>query len=851
MAFDDLPSELKSVARWICWKAVVKDGRPTKLPVSSKTLQVCDITDERNWSTYQGALACFDGHRDSLSGLGFVLGSGYVGVDIDIHLERCDSDTQKEEYRKKSFDMVKDFFDNLKTYTEISQSGKGYHFIFKGVLPVGMRHNSFGPTKNGPAYDCEMYDSLRFFVMTGNVKRALPIIDGTEAIKPLFARYMVNEPRHAVAQERSPMTFSSVGDGSNDKSWETDDDALIEKIRESAQGAKFSALFDGGWESIQPDHSRADMILACILAFWTKKDKTRMERLFRRSALMRDKFDRKDGTLDGAPATYGEKLLDTACAQVTKVVGEDSIKREPMSKSAIILPSESYVDDDESAPVAIDPSTGLPYPDDSELYDNTDTGNAWRFYDYCNHGVHWNHDNNAFMLWDGMSWGEDKKGKIKERVNDMLLVYKKEIESDKKRLDNIAPNDSHRKELEDRVSAEKKNYIRLSNNSGKNAMLEELKPLMDVPVTNDDLDKDLNLINTPNGIIDLDTGELNNHDISKNMTMITGVPYDPSVSASRWMEFLNQVFVKPDGITPDPSLIDFVQKIVGYSLIGGNKERKMFIFVGEGSNGKGVFLDTIMSMLGSYATSIRIDVLLDNNGGTSQSSVFSLAMTKGKRFVRSSEPGERSKFNEGLIKELTGKNPVSASRKYGNDFSFIPDFKMFLEVNRLPAIYGTDRGIWSRICPIPFNATFLDRDLAVNPVPNAKYMDKNLEEKLRPELPGILAWAVEGCMKYRTQGLEMPEQVVSTFNNYKQQSDIINDFVTDECIVGDGFVASLKQLFSDYMYWAKETNSKYTLSRADFSKELKKKFDAKRTGNGVVFTGLQLSNVNKDEYDAL
>ena len=148
-----------------------------------------------------------------------------------------------------------------------------------------------------------------------------------------------------------------------------------------------------------------------------------------------------------------------------------------------------------------------------------------------------------------------------------------------------------------------------------------------------------------------------------------------------------------------------------------------------------------------------------------------IARLKGARFVTSVEPNEGMRLDEGLIKQLTGGDRVTARKLYGNEFEFCPEFKLWMGTNHKPIVRGTDLGIWRRLVLIPFTVQ----------IPDDK-VDKHLKYKLREELPGILKWAVDGCLLWQREGLVQPEAIQSATNQYKSEMDVIGSFLAACCV---------------------------------------------------------------------
>jgi putative DNA primase/helicase len=218
----------------------------------------------------------------------------------------------------------------------------------------------------------------------------------------------------------------------------------------------------------------------------------------------------------------------------------------------------------------------------------------------------------------------------------------------------------------------------------------------------------------------------------------------------------------------------------------------MFAFShGDGRNGKGVFHHTIATMLGDYATSAADNLFFISKGdGLHQTSTASL---HGARFVLCSEVPEDRRFNEQLLKNMTGGDVIKTRRLYENEWDFKPTCKLFFCGNHKPGIRGSDGAIWSRVKLIPWTVV----------IPKAE-RDTALESKLRAELSGILTWAVRGCAAWLASGLGEPPDVESATEVYREESDPFSEFFHARCEFGDSFKVSRQALRRAYEQWCSE-----------------------------------------------
>lgn len=747
--YEKIPEELKKEKQWVCWGG-------DKLPKNPYTGGNAQSNNKKTWSDFDTAVKAVEKYH--FDGIGFMFAPPYFGVDLD----KCIDDQ----------DFIDEFVEGLQSYCEYSKSGSGIHIICKGKLPDGARRRG----------NVEMYSERRYFIMTGNRYSDLypDIVDCTERIKLLHSKYLYNE-----TPKISPKAIERV--------YMTDDE-VIDKARACQTGNLFQLLYSGQWRGLPYNsQSEADLALCNHLAFWTQKDEAQMDRIFRTSGLMRDKWDKKRGSL-----TYGQLTIQKACLGCVEVY-------EPK-------PTE----DDTKIAIGMFRGEGFKRKDIPEnTYDMNDSGNAQRMRDRFKGSIRYSYARKKWMYWTGKVWYYDDTGEIKKLADLIVDDLKREafsVEDEKER------------------EAKLKFANKTANSSGKCNMILETQHLEGIPVLVDELDCYVDYLNVQNGIVNLRNGELIPHDPNFMMSKICNTEYDPTgeKKPERWLKFLDEV------TNGDKELQCYLQKCVGYSLTGSIKEQCAFFLYGIGNNGKSTFIETISDMMGDYASNAQPDTIMlkknDNNVGSD------IARLKSARLVTSEEPSEGVRLNEGLVKQLTGGGKVTCRFLYGDEFEYSPEFKIWVTTNHKPVIQGTDVGIWRRIKLIPFEVN----------IPADK-VDKRLKYKLREEMPQILRWAVEGCMLYRKEGLEPPAVVVKSTEEYKSEMDLLATFM-DACIIIDydapDYIPASK-LYSVYTEWARANNEYVMTSRKFFGEISKKTPERSRISSGVIYKKIRFTDFAK------
>jgi putative DNA primase/helicase len=355
------------------------------------------------------------------------------------------------------------------------------------------------------------------------------------------------------------------------------------------------------------------------------------------------------------------------------------------------------------------------------------------------------------------------------------------------------------------------------------AMLELAKsePGITIPVSV--LDRDPFLLGTRGGGIDLRTGSFKLPHASEYVTRQAGCEYRRHARCPTWIAFLDRVM---DG---DVGMIEFLQRAVGYSLTGDTSEQCIFICHGPGANGKSVFLRTVRALLGTYGADASIETFTDRRDGSASNDLARLANI---RFVSATELDEGRWLAEGLIKSLTGGEAITARFLFREFFEFTPAFKVWLGVNHKPTIRGDDNGIWRRIRLVPFRVT----------IPTDQ-QDKALAAKLIRELPGILNWAVEGCLAWQRAGLQAPTAVVAATNAYRDESDALGEWIVERCDVCPGISTQAKFLYDDYRSFTEDRGGR-ALSMKRWGQRMVDKGFEKDEGRTVHYRGVGLCDIN-------
>ena len=368
-----------------------------------------------------------------------------------------------------------------------------------------------------------------------------------------------------------------------------------------------------------------------------------------------------------------------------------------------------------------------------------------------------------WMCWDGMRWREDATLAVFDRCRAICRRASAECGDTKERAAmKIAAAQT--------VAA----IERLARSDRRHAAIVE------------QWDADPWLLNTPVGTVDLRSGELLSHQREQYLTKTTAAgPFGDCLSFRRFL----------DRITDSNSELQaFLQRVIGYCLTGSVREHALFFLYGTGSNGKSVFLSTIAGLLGDYAKTAPASAFTATSTEQHPTDVAGL---RGARFVTAIETEDGRWWAEAKIKSLTGGDPVTARFMRQDFFEYVPQFKLIVAGNHKPGLRSVDEAIRRRLHLIPFTVTIGEQE-----------RDPNLAEKLKEEYPGILQWAIDGCLAWQRDGLDPPDIVRDATSQYLAAEDAMGRWVEDRCTLGPSYWTSGAALFADWQEWCQQTGER-------------------------------------------
>ena len=418
----------------------------------------------------------------------------------------------------------------------------------------------------------------------------------------------------------------------------------------------------------------------------------------------------------------------------------------------------------------------------------TDVGNGKRLASRHGDDMRYCYPWRSWIIWDGKRYRTDDSGEAIRRAKDSVAAIYDEAAQ-------VLTRDSEQAKM-----------------IAKWAMVSQQKPRLDAMIfmaqselhaTPDEFDRDDLLLNLDNGTLDLRTLTLREHRRDDRITKLAPIALDPTAACPKWLRFLERIY------GGDQDLIEFVQRAAGYSLTGETGEQVLFLLHGSGANGKSTLLETFLAMMGDYARPTEFRTLLAREN--SEAVRNDLAALFGLRLVTAVEVGRGKRLDEAMVKQLTGGDTITARKLYQEYFDFRPRHKLWLAANVKPEIRGADEAIWRRVLLVPHEVTIPPEE-----------RDRTLTSKLRDELPGILNWAIDGLRAWKGKGLKPPERVRAATAEYREEMDILGDYIAVRCLVKDGAHCPTGALYADYEYWCQD-NGEDAVKKRTFSILLKER----------------------------
>ncbi|OLN23943.1 hypothetical protein BTO30_00490 [Domibacillus antri] len=735
--YKNIPKEMREMKQWVCYKAVPRGEKITKVPVNPNTGMNMDSNSVENWLSFEEAIQ-YTG-KNFITGIGFVFteADDLVGIDIDGCVENGIFNQVAEEILCQL---------KGKAYAEYSPSGKGIHLITKGAKTSTRSKNS--------EYGLEVYQNKRYFTVTGNMLNGYDKIEwATDGINSICTTFLEK------GDEDEQLVLLSQRE-------EVRDESIIDVMFRGKSGHRLKSLYEGDWKGYYQSQSEADMALCNALAFYTAKDASQMDVLFRKSGLYRSKWD-SIHYADGS--TYGDVVIGKAIKDTGNVFERESQRNKAESKKPDIpkpaiqkaeLP-HWYMKGQSS--ITFMPGILAKHIQSEEtlLYANE------HFFQY-HQGVYQHID----------------EQQIKTKIQSKLI-------------------DEHSKSSHVRDTLDQ-----LKNRLWHNGDLFE-SPMLK------------NRINFKNGILNLQTGLLEEHSPDIFTSIQINANYIETAEYPIFKGFMESVLSKEDQL--------IAQEMLGYFLIAETIAEKAFILYGPGRTGKSTFLKVVENLLGKKNIS---NVPLQD-----LSHQFKSSLLFGKLANIYADLPNKALQDTGIFKTLVSGDTIVAEEKFRTPFSFSNKARLLFSCNELPSNYidRTD-GFYRRLIILPF----------VRQVPQGE-IDTGLQAKLQNEVDGIVQWAITGLKRLTANNYQFTKS--STTQNllfeYKKQSNNVIWFVTEHCELNVNGQEHSQNLYNHYKKMCLENNMQ-AISQTKFNKALLSEYGrqilkTEDSHKRVVFKGISIN----------
>lgn len=729
-----IPQFLKDTNQFCNWKYELRDGNQTKVPYTPGTTRKANVNYPSTFTDLDTAASA-----TGYDGIGIRVHGRIVGIDLD----HCIEDGTLLPWAQEIVDRF------AMTYVEVSPSGAGIRIFC--LLPEGFTYDT--KTYYIKKGNVEVYipgHTDRFLTITGNALTDADVVETADALVWLLDTYM---------RRPTPPTPAVAAPGESYLS----DEAVIAKASAAQNGEKFRRLW-GGDISGHKSHSEADATLLAILGFWCSGDKAQMDRLFRQSGLMREKWD----SLRGAD-TYGNISIEKAVARMT-----DYYKP--------IIPRSAAEDFGVDRLKELDPTNQSKYP-------WNDIGAGHIFADFYQDRLRYVPERKMWFYYEDGIWNKDT-GNLRAMKYCMELA-----------------NLMYSFALEIRDEDKRKSYMKYAakwqNHSNRVNILKDAQ--VHHPIHYGDFDADIYAFNCKNGTLHIDTGEFTEHRSTDLLTKISPVVYDPTAHSERFCTYIDEI------MSGDTERAKFLQKILGYGLTGDTRHECMTILYGATTrNGKGTLCESVLKVLGEYGCTSRAETIAMKNYTNGSQPSEDVARLAGVRFVNISEPTKGMVLDAAKIKAMTGNDTLNARYLHENSFDFQPQFKIYVNTNYLPVINDMTLFTSDRIIIIPFDRHF-----------DEQTRDTSLKQKFAEAVvqSAILNWLLDGYRLLRKEGLRLPKSVKAATERYQHDSDKMVLFFEDNLVADDTAEELTATVYARYKGWCKD-NGCYAEGMKNFKQGL-------------------------------
>lgn len=737
--YEQIAIDIKENGRFCLWRYEEQNGRTTKVPyrVNGKRASSKNIRHFACFTEILKVAAPYDG-------IGMGVFSPFAAVDIDD----CVKDGELS-------GLAEDVIHTLDSYTEYSPSGKGVHIIVK------VKDFTFDKSRyyiNNRKIGLEVYvpgATNRFVTLTGNTIHQTEPAYRDKELQLVLDRYM---KRNELSSPQPTVPGSYL-----------EDESVIRKAQKSKQKEKFQKLWNGDISNYASP-SEADLALCSMLAFWCGGDMEQMDRIFRQSGLMRDKWERDD---------YRKSTLERAVKSCTSFY-----------KPVRVI---SAVEDFNNISGQLQSFDLLNNP----RYRFGDIGFGRLFADVYKDICRFIPERKKWYVFSGKCWQADvgslKAMELCKSLADDLLQYALTINEEHLRTNFL------------------KECGKWQQRRFRETYLKEAQSVYPLPFKT--FDQDRYLLNCQNGTLDLRTMQFHEHKTSDFLSKIAGASYLPEARSERFEQYIDEI------MSGDLDKEKFLQKSLGYAVTGDTRHECLFFLYGETSrNGKGTLMESVLKVLGDYGRAVRPETIAQKRFTNSQAPSEDIARLVGIRLANISEPGRGLLLNAAQVKTMTGNDTLNARFLHENSFDFEPQFKLYINTNYLPVVNDMTLFSSGRVTIIPFNRHFDETE-----------QDRSLKERFaKPDVQSaILNWLIRGYQLLCEEGLKPPKAVQESTAEYARESNKVIQFIEESLIEDSASEIKTSLVYEAYRTWCVK-NGHFPENNRNFNHELRKVADVAR-----------------------
>lgn len=451
----------------------------------------------------------------------------------------------------------------------------------------------------------------------------------------------------------------------------------------------------------------------------------------------------------------------------------------------------------------------------------TEFGNARKMVDLYGDDIMYAADTDSWYRWTNTHWRKSTAPEIEQLSKNALMSL-------------LGDGDGN-------MSSDHYDFVKASmTNRMMVSMIKIIRTEPSILVNTHDLDLNKNVLGCANGAIDLTNGKLLKANRLDRITISTDVNYVPAAKCPIFEQTVKDAFYD------DVDMVQFFQRLMGYTLLGDPSEDIIIIPYGTGSNGKSTILGAIRDAMGGHAVTSGNETFMGTAGSNAGAPRDDVLRLRGRRFVYVTEPDEDKELREGLIKSMTGGEEMTARTAYSSTYvQFTPTWTVILPTNHKPIIKGDDFGIWRRIMLVPFLRNF-STDTTIE-------KDNARSDKLALELEGILTWLAHGALEYQKKGLNPPPEIEAARDEYKKDMDLLAEWIEECCDIGQECVATNNELWASWRLFAEARGELRFISNArTLNKKLEARTFVQRVKNSGGIRGRGLRGISvKDDFEVV